>query len=200
MWVRANHLSGVSDIDAGVTSMRDKVLPICTEQKGFKGITASANRGAGTIGVLTMWETRADLEASESAVSTQRSETVAETGGTVKVSVMEQLAEGIGSSFPEVGNTVVVTSIKMEPSTIDEQVQFFTSTVMPDMQSQPGFCACRFMIDRTSGEGIVGVVWTDDAAAHAGDEHAADRRQRAKEHGVELGEPDFRELIFAAMP
>ncbi|GAC1542847.1 MAG: hypothetical protein NVS3B12_31150 [Acidimicrobiales bacterium] len=199
MWVRANHVSGVSDIDAGVAMLRDKVLPTCSEQKGFKGMTASANRAAGRMGVLTLWETKADLEASESAVAKQRSETVAETGGTVKVSVMEQLAEGIGSSFPEVGNTVVVTELKVEPSTIDDQVKFFTSTVMPDLKSQPGFRACRLMVDRTTGEGIVGAVWTDDAVAHDGDEQAAARRQRAKERGVELGEPDFRELVFVHM-
>ena len=199
MWVRANHASGVSDIDAAVKALGEKVLPVCREQKGFKGITASANRATGALGVLTFWETREDLEASESALAKQRAETMAEAGGTVTVQVLEEVG-GAVSAPPSLGTSrVMVRSIKMDPSKVDEQLAHFNDVVLPDMKGLPGFQMCRLMIDRKTGAGTAGVVVADADSASAIASHDAEMREGARAQGVELGEVDVRELVFSHM-
>jgi hypothetical protein len=47
----------------------------------------------------------------------------------------------------------------MAPAKIEEILGFFRRDVLPRMKAQPGFCAVRNMINRQTGEGMVGTVW-----------------------------------------
>jgi hypothetical protein len=69
MFVRVNSVTGAQNIDAGVAFLRNKVVPELTGEKGFRGLTVSGNRSTGDFGILGLWETLEDLEASDSAVS-----------------------------------------------------------------------------------------------------------------------------------
>jgi hypothetical protein len=65
MFSRIVTFTGAADVDAGVRYLQDTVVPMLHEQKGFRGVTASADQASGVLGVMSLWETEADRDASE---------------------------------------------------------------------------------------------------------------------------------------
>jgi heme-degrading monooxygenase HmoA len=199
MFVRVNNITGAENIDAGVAFLRDKVFPELVGQKGFRGLTASANRQTGEFGILGLWDTLADLDASDSAVSKLRKEAMAALGGEISVVVMEQVYADVAKPQDLVGRSLRVVRISMDPALIDDHLAFFKSDVAPVLKATPGFLALRNMVNRSTGEGSVGSVWEDEASMRASETTAEERRQRAAERGVQISDPSFRTILLSRM-
>jgi hypothetical protein len=56
------------------------------------------------------------------------------------------------------------------------------------------------MINRQTGAGIVGSVWTDEDAMRAAGESAIARRPEAVARGVHFGETSYREIVLIDLP
>ena len=56
-----------SRLDAVLEVSRGSILPAMKEQQGFKGILTLLDRPAGRATSITLWETEADIHASESS-------------------------------------------------------------------------------------------------------------------------------------
>jgi len=198
MFTRAVTFTGATDIDAGMRYMQDTVTPLLREQKGFRGATASADRSAGVMGVLTLWETEADRDASEGTLVKAREEGQRVIGGAMTVEHFEELVVETGKP-PTVGCSLLLRPISMDPAKIDENLGFFRRDVLPQIKANPGFCAVRAMMNRQTGEGMVGTVWADQASIDSAAEAAEMRRQQAAQQGVTFGEQTKREIVFADM-
>ena len=198
MFSRAVIFTGATDIDAGMRYLQDTVAPLLREQTGFRGVTASADRSAGVLGVLTLWETKADLDASESTLAKAREVGQRVIGGAMTVAQFEELVVETDKP-PTVGCSLLLRRISMDPAKIDENLGVFRRDVLPEIKANPGFCAVRAMTNRQTGEGIVGTVWADKASMDAAAEAAEARRQQAAQQGVTFGEQTKREIIFADM-
>ena len=83
---------------------------------------------------------------------------------------------------------------------MDENIEFFKREVLPQIKGNPGFRAVRNMINRQTGEGIVGTVWADEDSMKAAAEAAEARRQRASQQGVTLGRTEPAGDGFADLP
>lgn len=198
MYARVSTFTGVSDVDAFLEILR-AVLPDMQAQRGYKGLSASADRAAGVVGVLSMWETEADREASEGAMAKDREGAASQVGAKLTVENYEEMVT-LMSKPPAVGSALFVTSFSMDPAKIDENIQFFKTTVAPDISSAPGFLALRNMVNRQTGEGAVGTVWESAEARDAAVQMAMARRSEAAGRGVTLGEPSRREVVLIDMP
>lgn len=196
MFTRIVTFAGATDIDAGMRYLQDTVAPLLREQKGFRGVTASADRSGGVLGVLSLWETQADRDASESTLVKAREEGQRVAGGAMTVEHFEELLVEIDKP-PTVGCSLLLRRISMDPAKIDENLGVFRREVLPEIKANPGFCAIRNMMNRQTGEGIVGTVWADQASMDAAAEAAEARRQRAAQRGVTFGEQTKREIVFA---
>jgi heme-degrading monooxygenase HmoA len=195
MHVRVVTFTGAKDIDAGVKFLEETVKPAMSSQKGYRGFTASADREGGVFAVLSLWDTAEDRDASEAALASSRQEAIGVIGGEMKVETFEQLVAEVGDPPPDPGSALMVTRISMDPGKIDENLAFFKSDVAPRMRASPGFRGMRNMMDRSTGEGIVGTVWSDgDARKRAADE-ALSRRSEGMARGVTFGEVSFREIL-----
>ena len=86
----------------------------------------------------------------------------------------------------------------MDPAQLDETLAAFKSVVLAEIKAQPGFIAVRLLVDRSTGEGAVGLVWADNDSAKAGATASERRRAEAASRGVEFGEPMFREILLQA--
>ena len=197
MHTRVVTFTGAKDIDAGVSFVRDKVLPLLSEQQGYRGMAVSADRDGGVFAVLSLWDTAENRDATESMLAPNRREGAEIIGGDVTVETFEQLAWEVGESAPGTGSAMFVTRVSMDPDKVDDNLAFFKSDVAPRMKASPGFQALRNMMNRSTGEGMVGTVWADDASRQRAADEAMARRDEAAARGVTFGEQSFRELLLA---
>ena len=198
MFSRVLTFRGAKNIDGGVGVVRD-TLPVLRGLKGYRGVTASADRDGGVFGILSLWETEADRDASLDALAGARQKGLDVLGGDLTVESFEELVVEMASP-PTVGSALMVTRISMDPSKIDENVGFFKSSILPRITAAPGFLALRNMIDRKTGRGAVGTVWTDQAAMKSAAAEAQARRDEGRARGVKFEEDSYREILFADMP
>jgi len=199
MHVRITTLAGASDIDAGVALLRDQVLPQLQQQRGFRGLSAAGDRTAGVVTVLSMWDSQADLEASESVADKARADAAAVMGGELSVERYEQTVWTVGDTRPGPGARLHIRHVKVDPARIDENLEFFRQTVVPQMKARPGFLAVRHLIDRSTGEARVGSVWADQGSLSASLAQSEQRRAMATDRGVEFGDDQVLEVLFTAM-
>jgi hypothetical protein len=89
--VRLNIVAGVPEkLDNAIKFVQTQVLPVLKTQKGYRAMIMNVNRVTGRSTVSTVWDTVADLEASESKVaSLRRSAAEAAGASDVKVEIFE---------------------------------------------------------------------------------------------------------------
>ncbi len=198
MFNRVLTFRGATDIDGGVTYLRDAALPVLEAQHGYRGVTASGDRSSRVFGILSLWDTASDRSASDSALGKAREEALKIVGGDLTIENFEEVVlEMVRPPSPGCG--LFVTRVHMDPSVIEENLEFFKSDVLPQIKSQPGFCGLRNMMDRATGRAIVGSVWDSRAQAETMQATAPERRARAEERGVSFDETEVREILFASI-
>jgi heme-degrading monooxygenase HmoA len=195
MFTRTVTFTGATDIEAGTRYLRDTVVPLLREQAGFRGVVASADRSGGVLGVLSLWDTAADRDASESTLVKAREEGQRVIGGQLSVEQFEELLLEVDTP-PAPGRCLLLRRISMDPARIDENLGVFTQQVLPQIKAQPGFCAIRTMMNRQTGQGMVGTIWADQASMDAAAEAGEARRERAAQQGVTFGEQTKREIVL----
>lgn len=198
MYTRVTTLSGVKDVDGFVAAMQETALAALRAQRGYKGLSISADRSNGVVGTLTVWETEADRAASDGALAKLRDDAGAQFASDMKVETFEERVVEF-SRPPEVGSPLMVTRVSMDPAQVDENLEYFKREVLPQIKAAPGFRALRNMIDPQTGEGIVGSIWDDEASMRAAADAAMARRPDATARGVNFGETSFREILLFDM-
>jgi heme-degrading monooxygenase HmoA len=198
MYTRVVTLSGVQDADALLSHLQDTALSALRGQKGYKGFSVSADRAAGVIGTLSMWETAADRDASDSALAKLREDAAAKFASDMQVDSFEDRVLEM-SQPPAVGTRLMVTRISMDPAKVDETLERFKQEVLPQIKAAPGFRSLRSIINPQTGEGMVGSIWDDEQSMQAAAEAAMARRPEATARGVNFGETNYREIIFVDM-
>jgi heme-degrading monooxygenase HmoA len=188
--------TGAKNIDDGVAFVRDNAVPVLQEQKGYSGTTASADRDGEVLGILSLWETEADRDASFGPLAELRQQGLDVVGGELTVESFEQLVEEMKSP-PTAGSALMVTRISMDPAKIDENLVFFKSEVVPRISAAPGFLALRNMMDRKTGRGLVGSAWADEDAMKQAAAQAEARRDEGRARGVSFDGDSYREIVFA---
>ena len=190
---------GAKDIDGGVTFVADEVAPLLAQQKGYRGLTASADRARGVLGVLSLWASAADRDASESVLAKVREEARRVIGGEVVLETFERLVADFAGP-PVVGSALVVRHIRMDPARIDENIASFRSKILPQMKAKPGYLGLFNMINRQTGQGVVSHAWVDEQAMEAAEADSQARGQQASADGVTCGDVSRRTVLFADLP
>src|SRR5947209_9614917 len=120
MFNRVVTFEDAEHIDAGVAYLRETVVPLLRQQNGYAGATASADREGRLLGVLTSWQTAADLDASESALAKVREESADITGGRLRVDRFEQTVMELTGPPPGVGAALLVRQVSMSPDKVED--------------------------------------------------------------------------------
>ena len=195
MYARVVTFTGVNDVDGAVKQLAETTQSILRTQRGYRGASASADRSAGIVGALSIWETEADREASNSALAKARDEIGRQLGAVMTIETFEERVREMAKP-PMVGSHLMLTRVRMDPGRVDDNVAYFKAEVLPLIKASPGFRALRNMIDPHTGEGMVGTVWDDEATMRAAAEVAMARRGEATARGVSFGETSYREIVF----
>jgi len=199
MFVRIVTVTGAKDIDGGLQFVKETVAPLLRQQHGWQGTTASANRSTGEVSVLSQWASKADLDASEGALQKSRAEAQAIFGGDMTVDIGEQVVFDVLKP-PFLGARLLLRPLSMDPAKVEENAEFFKSTVLPQIRSGEGYLALRNVINRESGRGAVGSLWENDEALEAAAAVAEERRPMGEAHGISFEPFSKREVVFADLP
>jgi heme-degrading monooxygenase HmoA len=198
MYARVITLTGVNDVDAAVAFLQDSLSTVGA-QRGYQGMTAGIDRSSGVMGILSLWESEADREASNSALAKIREDAGSRIASSLNVETFEERVVDM-SRPPQLGARLMVTRISMDPAKVDETLGHFQREILPQIKAAPGYLALRSMINPDTGEGIVGSVWSDDQSLEAAADAAMSRRPDATARGVNFGDTSYREVIFMDMP
>jgi heme-degrading monooxygenase HmoA len=200
MYTRLITWTNATDIEGGIEYLRGTALPLIHQQKGYRGLSASADRSAGRLNILSIWENEADRDASDSALGKARDEATEIIGGSIQVEKLEVLvSEVVTPAVP--GSALMVSPYSMDPSTIDENLSFFKNEIVPQIKAAPGFCSLRNMVNRNTGAGYVGTVWADRSALDKQAESGAvARREAASARGITFGEISYLEFVLVDTP
>jgi hypothetical protein len=196
MHARVTTVTGAVDIDTGLTLLREVVVPKMQEETGFRGLSAAGDRTAGIFAVLSLWDNQADLEASQTAAESARASVVGLMGGQVRVECYEETVCEASDRRPGPQAKLHLRHFKMDPSCIDDNLDFFRRGVLPELKTRPGFLALRQLIDRSTGEGRVGSVWIDEASLTASLAQSEQRRSRAGDRGIIFGESQVLQILY----
>lgn len=187
-----------ADVTAAAKFLEDRA-PVIAAEKGFRQLAASGDRSRGYLSIISVWDSREDLEASDSALADLRQEGLAAFGGQMTVRVFEQVAFAVGQTPPQPGCVLRLVTYQMDLSQIDENISWFKSDVLPAMLASPGVRAVRNLVDRETGEGRVGSVYSDESVMESTEGDRAQRMAAARERGIEFGEESILEVLFGQM-
>jgi hypothetical protein len=196
MYARIVTITGPKDIDGGIGWLREQLPPVLKDQKGFRGLGVSVDRAGGILGVLTLWDTEADRDASWDALAARRQESQDIIGGQLSAETYEELLREAGSTPPAPGSALMLLPVSMDPAKVDENLAFFRSEILPQITASHGFQHVRLLMNRETGHGLAGTAWTDEDARRAADSDAQARRQQGAARGVQFGEVRYREIVL----
>jgi len=84
MFARVTTLQGPSDqVDEGIKSVREQVIPAARQMKGFQGMLALADRNTGKMLGITLWDNEKDLQQNEEAANQLRSGAASDGGAEI---------------------------------------------------------------------------------------------------------------------
>ncbi|MBV9042061.1 MAG: hypothetical protein JOZ68_13730 [Acidimicrobiia bacterium] len=196
MHARVMTFSGAKNIDDGLVFLREKAMPEVRSQPGYRGLTASADRQGGVFGILSLWETEADRQASRTALDGLRQEALGVMGGELTIEDFEQVVLEMGDTPPGPGSALLVQRATMDPAKVDDNLSFFKSEVVPRIKANPGFRGLRNLLNREAGQSIVGTVWADTESMRSALAQGQQNRQAAIDRGISFGDVSEREVLL----
>ena len=114
MYTRLITWTNATNIDGGIEYLRGTALPLIHQQKGYRGLSATVDRSAGRLHILSIWESEADRDASDGAMSKARDEATEIIGGTIQVERLEELVSEVVKP-PVPGSALMVSPFSMDP-------------------------------------------------------------------------------------
>jgi len=199
MFNRVTTLTGARDLDEAVRYLQETALPVTRSQTGYRGATASVDREAGLLGVLTMWDTAASRDASDSAVAKHRDEVSRLFSGDMTIELFEEAGLELVKP-PIVGASLRLVKYSTDPATVDDIVSYIHSDLVPRIKAMAGFRSLRNMVNRETGAGLVGTLWDDDSAMRQAGGQLQSLREEAGRRGVQFGDTSHRRIALIDMP
>lgn len=191
-------------LDDVVGALRDQLVPLFKQQRGYLGAVSIANRETGEGATTTYWDSWDNLKASEAAIFAARDKFAQDQSAEIvsfhrcEVPVLER------AKAPEAGTFVRATVIANIPADrMEAGIASFRDHAMPAARSQPGFRGAVLAVDRENGTAFATSSWDTAEQREASDTAVRDSRsQAAQELGgsvvIQLGEVTFAELTVPA--
>jgi heme-degrading monooxygenase HmoA len=184
-------------MDAGVANVRDEVLPLVQQMDGFVGLSMLADRDSGRCIVTTAWETEEAMRASAEAVRDSRARAAQVMGGEAEVREWE-IAVLHRKQETHEGAAARVIWGHAEPGRMDQMLDTFRTSVLPQVEDLPGFCSANMMIDRQGGRTALAVAYESrEAMARAAEAGAKLRQEATQAMGVHTDEVAEFDLLLA---
>ena len=152
-----------TSIDAGITHMRDKVMPALEAIDGCVGMSLLVDRTSGRCIATSSWESEEAMRASAESLRPIRDQAAELFGGGAQIEEWEIAAMHREHRAGE-GACVRATWVKVDPAQLDGGIEFYKATLLPALEELEGFCSASLLVDRASGRGVA-VATFDNAEA-----------------------------------
>lgn len=185
-------------IDAGLAHIRDEVMPALQAIDGCVGISAMVDRRSGRCIITTAWETDEAMRASAERARQLRDRAAQSLGGNVEKIEEWEIAVLHREHRLGTGACARTTWVKADPAMADRNIEYYKTSVLPDLENLDGFCSTSLLIDRATGRGVSTATFDSPEAMERNRERAlALKTAKMREVGVEeLDECEF-ELALA---
>jgi hypothetical protein len=177
MYARSTTIHGdPGAVDAGVTFVRDEVMPMIRRADGCVGLSMLADPATGACIVTTSWQDEAALRSSEDVVRTAAERTVEILGGEAElqeweIAAMHRVGEG------RHGAASRVTWLRTDPASVNRAVDAVRLSLMPKLDDLAGFHSVSVMVRRDEGLTVAAVSYDDRADLERADEGAREFRE-----------------------
>jgi heme-degrading monooxygenase HmoA len=176
-----------SSIDAGIAHIRDAVMPRLHEVDGCVGLSLLADQQTGRCIVTTAWETEEAMSASAERIRPIRDQAAQAFGGTGSQPVEEwEIAVLHRDHRTADGACARATWVKLAPAQLDQGIEFYKMSVLPDLEALEGFCSASLLVDRASGRAVSSVSFDSLESMERNREQAtALKNAKTREAGAE---------------
>ena len=198
MYARSTTLQGdPGRLNAGIAYVRDEVMPTIMILDGCIGLSLMVERTSGRAIVTTAWQDLASLSSSDSRVKSLRTQAGEVFGGTPEVNQWE-IAVLHRTDQAGDGACIRATWSRCDVDRFQQAIDSYRTTLLPAMETLPGFRSASLLVDRESGIGVSSVTYSDSSALERSRKEAAGlRRTAVQDNDLEILETVEFELVLA---
>jgi len=173
-------------VDAGISYIRDRVMPAVQGMDGFVGLSMLVDRDSGRSIITTAWSEADTLTASAAGVKAMRMRAAEIMAGEAEVAEWE-IAVLHRKHATHNGACARVIWTSGEPAQVGRLVDTFRMGMLPRIEELPGFVSVSLLVDRTSGRTATSVSYDSrQSMAEAEQPGMALRREFARDMGLDV--------------
>ena len=198
MYARSTNIQGAPEqLKGTIAYIRDEVMPTMLILDGCIGLSMMVNRQSGRSITTTAWRDQASMSSSEAQVRGLRTQAGDLAGGTPEVQQWEIAALHRTDEAGE-GACIRATWSRCDLDRLQQSIDTYRITLLPAMESLPGFRSASLLIDREQGLAVSSVTYSDSSAMDRSRQDAAGlRRQAVQDSDLEILEVVEFELVLA---
>jgi heme-degrading monooxygenase HmoA len=173
-----------SSIDAGVAHVRDAVMPRLQEIDGCVGLSLLADPHTGRCIVTTSWETEEAMHDSAEQIQPVRDQ-AAQAFGSIGSPTVEEWEIAVLHRDHRAGEGACAraTWVELPPDQLDQGIEFYKASVLPDLEALDGFCSASLLVNRASGRSVTCASFD-----------SLEAMERSRERGTALKNEKIREV------
>ncbi len=201
MYARSTTISAQPlSIDIGIAHVRDVVTPALQEIDGFVGVSLLVDRQSGKCIATSAWESVQAMRAGAERVAPIRDRAALMFDGSARVEEWEIALLHRDHRAGE-GACVRATWLKVVPDQLSGSLDFYRTSVLPEMEGLDGFCSASLLVDHPASRRAVSCSTFDsvDAMARNRDEASELRSRRVRDLGAEVIDVAEFELAIAGL-
>ena len=185
-------------LDIGIAHVRDAVMPALQEIEGYVGLSLLVDRQSGGCIATSAWESVEAMRSSAGRVAPIRDRTALMFDGSAKVEEWDIPLVHRDHHSRE-GACVRATWLKVVPDQLSRSLDFYRTSVLPEMENLEGFCSASLMVDHPACRRAVSCSTFDSMAAMARNRDRATelRSRRVRDLGAEVVDVAEFELAIA---
>ena len=179
--------------------LSNKALPVVRAQQGYRGLLCRADRATGNCAIVSLWDSKDALDASEQAIASIRSETVDAVAAQLNSIELAEVLREVRVSPSQVGTRSRVVRLAAPAGSADKLVDFYETVAVPRLESQPGFLNGRFVRDVEQDGRFAAVShWADAAAVESSEKNSTALRDEVAKAvaGTSIEQVSTSEIIF----
>jgi quinol monooxygenase YgiN len=183
-----------SSIDAGVAHIRDAVMPRLPEVDGCVGLSLLADPHTGRCIMTTSWESEEAMHGSAEQIRPIRDQAAHAFGAIGSPMVEEwEIAVLHRDHHSGEGACARATWVQLPADQLDQGIEFYKSSVLPELEALEGFCSASLLVDRTSGRAVACSSFDSlEAMERSRDQGTALKKEKIREAGAdELDDCEF---------